>query len=1141
MPDDRTLEFALSEGRSGFRLERVELYNWGTFGRKVWTFPIGGENALITGDIGSGKSTWVDALTTLLVPPQRIVYNKAAGAEKRERTDKSYLLGEYMSSREGDSSYAKRVNLRAEDCYSVILAVFREESDSRLVSLAQMRWLKNGDIQRVYAVSGKPLSVMEDFRDFDGDGAGFKKKLRAKSAAETFDSFSDYSAAFRASLGITEKAVDLFNQTISMKTIGDLDDFIRSHMLERTKAKDSVEGLLRNYDNLRAAHDSVARARLQREALRPIGAEAAEHTALASSIKELETMLEGLPYWAISLELPLLRAEAARLERELEAAAADLSRCDGELKAERENAARIRSAIDNSETGRRIAELDAELERVGEVRDKKRERAVAYGTLAEELKLDEPFDAAVFTANRDRAAKTLEKTESETAEKQREHDELVVARQGARDRRAEIEAELDSLKKRTTSIPSRELELRAAIAQAVGAEEDELPFAGELLRVRESERAWEGAVERVLRSFALSVLVPERLYRKTSAYVRERDLGDRRLVFYRVPEKPPAPERVGERSLARAVETKADTPFRPWLESEITRRAAYERCESMEEFFRESDAVTREGLVKSGKVRHEKDDRRRVADPRNYVLGWSNKDKIALLERDLSEKKAALSVCDRELAACDRAIEALAKERDAARGLEAFTSFEEIDWQSQAKRYQNLRAERDELERSSDQLAKLREAFAAANAAVAHWDTVRDGLLTKSGGLKSALDALREDMGEKERNLAAVGADRLEPVFDALRAFAGKESPTLRDLRSGWQENLRQKISSRRGTVDRKDSDLRTSLVKRMTQFLADFPDRSAELAAGLDFLPDFQEALARIERDDLPAYENRFRALLRENTLQDIALFQNELESDADAIKDAIEEINKSLRSIEYNSGTYISLSVQRREDQDVSEFRADLRRCLENTLDDELYGEGKFLQVKKLLDRFASGETIDRNWTDHVTDVRAWFAFTASERWDEDGTEKEFYSSSSGKSGGQKEKLAYTILASALAYQYGLGRKRQSGGFRLVVIDEAFGRGSEESTNYGLKLFRELDLQLLLVTPLQKIGVIEEYVSSMHFIANPEGKASEVRNLTIEAYRAEKEARRAESEARRTEPGANGDRALGPAEAPLRAESGA
>jgi uncharacterized protein YPO0396 len=52
---------------AGFRLARLELYNWGTFDARVWTLRTGARNALVTGDIGSGKSTIVDALTTLLI------------------------------------------------------------------------------------------------------------------------------------------------------------------------------------------------------------------------------------------------------------------------------------------------------------------------------------------------------------------------------------------------------------------------------------------------------------------------------------------------------------------------------------------------------------------------------------------------------------------------------------------------------------------------------------------------------------------------------------------------------------------------------------------------------------------------------------------------------------------------------------------------------------------------------------------------------------------------------------------------------------------------------------------------------------------------------------------------------------------
>ena len=99
------------------------------------------------------------------------------------------------------------------------------------------------------------------------------------------------------------------------------------------------------------------------------------------------------------------------------------------------------------------------------------------------------------------------------------------------------------------------------------------------------------------------------------------------------------------------------------------------------------------------------------------------------------------------------------------------------------------------------------------------------------------------------------------------------------------------------------------------------------------------------------------------------------------------------------------------------------------------------------------------DRGWTRRVTDVRNWFMFSASERWREDNTEHEHYTDSGGKSGGQKEKLAYTILAASLAYQFklewGTGRSKT---FRLAVIDEAFGRGSDESAQFGLELFRGL-----------------------------------------------------------------------------------
>jgi len=45
-----------------------------------------------------------------------------------------------------------------------------------------------------------------------------------------------------------------------------------------------------------------------------------------------------------------------------------------------------------------------------------------------------------------------------------------------------------------------------------------------------------------------------------------------------------------------------------------------------------------------------------------------------------------------------------------------------------------------------------------------------------------------------------------------------------------------------------------------------------------------------------------------------------------------------------------------------------------------------------------------------------------------------------------------------------------------------------------------------LLIVTPLQKIHIIEPFVSSVGFVHNEGGRASRLRNLAIEEYRAQK-----------------------------------
>jgi uncharacterized protein YPO0396 len=206
-----------TERLPGTRLRRLEVYNWGTFHSRVWSFEVVGRNALLTGDIGSGKSTLVDALTTLLLPSHRITYNKAAGAEARERDLRSYVLGFYRSERNEVTGSSRPVPLRDARSYSVILGVFGNSDFDSTVTIAQVFWTRegrSGQPERFYVVADGDLSIADHFAGFGTDIAALRRRLQA-AGVKLHTSFPDYGKDFRRRLGIeSEQAMELFGQTV---------------------------------------------------------------------------------------------------------------------------------------------------------------------------------------------------------------------------------------------------------------------------------------------------------------------------------------------------------------------------------------------------------------------------------------------------------------------------------------------------------------------------------------------------------------------------------------------------------------------------------------------------------------------------------------------------------------------------------------------------------------------------------------------------------------------------------------------------------------------------------------------------------------------------------------------------------------
>ena len=1116
--DTTAVDATEGDGLPGCRLQRLELFNWGTFDKQVWTFDVDGRNALLTGDIGSGKSTLVDAVTTLLLPANRISYNKAAGANTRERDLRSYVLGHYKSERNETTGASRPVALRDASHYSVVLGIFANAGYGETVTLAQVFWVRDlnqGQPDRFYAVVDAELSIAKDFSDFGSDLKGLRAKLR-EVGARIYDSFPDYGKDFRRHLGVeSEQAMDLFHQTVSMKAVDNLNDFVRAHMLEPFDTKARIDSLVEHFDNLTNAHDAVLRARAQLELLTPLIGDLDTHDDLVARIATLDRQRAALPFFfadrtraLVDIELERLAVHIAKLDHDIDAAqctTARLRATEGELN--------LQIAGSGGDRLSRIEESIAECEQEHPERRKKFEH---FNQLLRDAGLDEVSVADQFAATRariesrdDELQNRLTALENELTEQRHEHRSL-------NDEALSVNDELRSLASRQSNLPRRSLELRDELCTDLGIDTDDLPFAGELIQVREDAREWEGAAERVLRNFALSLLVPNAHYDAVAGWIDGHHLNAR-IIYFRVPARPvsaqPPERRAAQPLLVDMVEIKPDSAFVPWLQGELDRRANHLCVSSVAEFRTADKAVTRTGQIKD-KNRHEKDDRRRIDDRRGYVLGWTNEQKVNVLIEHAATLQESVGALRESIDKVDVERRAVGGRLNKLVSLREHTSWADLDWQSLVNRITHLRAEEQRIRSSSNELETL--------------TVERDGVRDEIDALTQELEQLQRGRGgaaEQQRTAEGqlaqvnrlleneVALAEAREQFESIEQFMSTDVEVMiTDLASvrDVQESVSDAVTARKSDATSKQHTLGLRVGRAMANFRTAYPQETAELDDSLASAAEYRQLYQRVATDDLPRFEQEFKDYLNQNTIRDIAGFSAQLNKQEEIIRERVGTINESLHGIDYNDDRYIRLVPDRTPNTEIREFREELRACTDHVVgrdDSEQYSEERFLQVKRIIDRFKGREgTVDHDssWTRRVTDVRQWFVFSASERWRADNTEHENYTDSEGKSGGQKEKLAYTILAASLAYQFKLDwNPNRSRAFRFVVIDEAFGRGSEVSTRYALNLFTRLGLQLLIVTPLQKIHVIEPHVSSVGFVDNLNGNYSRLQCLTVEEYR--------------------------------------
>ncbi|SFE27775.1 Uncharacterized protein YPO0396 [Chitinophaga sp. CF118] len=1114
--------FNTDNQKSGFRLQYIEIFNWGTFDEHIHTIKPGGETSLLTGANGSGKTTFIDALLTLIVPEKRYrFYNQSSGSEKKgDRTEDSYVMGGYGMINSDATGATKTLYLREnkEEAYSILLANFANEAE-QAVTLFQVRYFSNGDMKKVFGIAHKSLHIEDDFKPFDLSG-GWKRRIDQnynkgnRKQVEWFDAASKYALRLVDALGMQSiQALQLFNQTVGIKVLGNLDDFIRMHMLEPRNMEDQFQDLKKHLTTLMDAQRNIEKAEEQIRLLEPVGEHHKNFHQLQSEIIQLKQELEISAIWNSFTKNQLLtqtlqdrRQHTTVLLKKIEEAKAFQNEL---LEKERIT----RNLLEQNKAGQRLQQLEADIQELKKKKTLTEESLNQFNEwcTALNLKEEEIQDEATYQRLLKEVNRTILKLETE--QRLNEEDEYSAKRikEQSEGEKEGLEREIEGLHQSKNNIPGHLVNLRKEICNNLKIDVNEILFAGELAQVRTDSLEWQPALEKLLHSFSLRLLVPEKHYKKVTSYVNNNNLRTR-LVYYQI--RDAALELYPEdNTVYHKLEFHPEHKLSKWVQQQIIQQYSYTCVNDEKSLQRYDMAITIDGLTKN-RERHEKDDRSGSNDASRYVMGWNNeKKKDALITRRNKLNEQIVASNDILQTSRNRSTR-LQKQFYAAGRIKEHKGFDEINTAKINKTIRkaeeqilSLRDENKELDALKVQLLDI-ELQKVTNQDQ-QTTLIREEALEQNG--ISEMEKEQEALQHLLQHITTSDKDELLQFQQHHSNELGNVtleniSSIYRSLRESKEANLK-----RADDASHKEEVQLSRSINRLKnpspELLQKFPDWIADVHSLSDdakYANEYIEWMAKLSEDNLPKYKKDFESFINITITYKIGGLNEEMEKWERDISNTIQKLNQSLSGINFNRlpDTYIQLGRKPlAAGTEVKEFRTRLLDALPQDANwQQSSFEDKASHFREKVQPLITALDESEAYRNRVMDARNWFEFWADERFRNTNETKKTYRQMGQLSGGEKAQLTYTILCSAIAYQFGITREgKNSKSLRFIAVDESFSNQDEEKATYLMELCKQLHLQLLVVTPSDKIAIVQNFIAHVHLVQRVNNRHSVLYNMTV------------------------------------------
>jgi len=1054
----------------------------------------------VIGPTGSGKTTLVDALMTLLCANPR--YNLAStGGHESDRDLVSYVRG---ISGPGDGGAAQSHIARQGKTITAISATLA--SQEHTVRLGALFWFDDSssaatDMKRLWLFAVSPEQTIEHWLMLHHEGGmrALRQQEKQSTGIWVYPSKKAFLARLRDYFDVGENAFTLLNRAAGLKQLNSIDDIFRELVLDDHSAFDRAAEVANSFDDLTEIHQELETARRQQRSLQPIATAWQRYQTLQQELSEKQEISRLMPVWFAEQAYRLWRAEADRLSDAHGHAEQTQQQLQIELTQHRKRVDDLRQAY--LQIGG--ASIDDLNDRIGDWQKNCGSRQLAadqYQRLVRNLGLSEDLRAEVLDANKREARTRLDILEQEIKAA-----ENNAYRQGADEQAIKTELEqlkteeAEVIKRPGSNLPAQFQTFRTALAEQLNLPEADLPFVAELVQIKADQQSWRGAIERALGSHRLRVLVPPASAKEALRWVNARDNRLHvRLLEVKEPEKTP-------RFFDDGYTRKLDFKQHPYREAVKALLADNDRhCVSSPDQLRETPhAMTAQGLM-SGKARFfDKQDQKRLHE--DWMTGFDNKDRLAFLRTEISRVTEELNQATQAFEQAKGVVTTL---QGQAKALEQLLSivFDTIDLPGAERELKQLQRKLAALSQPDSDLAAAKNALQQAQneqtqleeqhkAAIGDAARVKKDLEWAETSKLRAFKVCESGMTNAERELAG----------SHLPTIAVRQLVDIHDIERDYRDRVQEAVKSLSTAV----ADTVQNLTKLMSDAKKEDTGALAEVGRDLEDIPQYLERLNVLTEEALPEKLKRFLDYLNRSSDEGVTQLLSHVENEVSIIEERLEDLNSTMRRVDFQPGQYLRLVAKKVVHESLRSLQRAQRALNSARLTDDA-GESHYKALKELV--LLLKDACERSRTQGaqaLLDPRYRLEFAVSVIDRVSGQVVETRTGSQGGSGGEKEIIASYVLTASLSYALcpdGSSRPL----FGTIVLDEAFSRSSHAVAGRIIAALCEFGLHAVFITPNKEMRLLRHHTRSA-IVVHRRGVSSSLTSLSWEELEAHKQSRAA------------------------------